>query len=164
MASGPLILPRSGCRGATDFHQDQTRLSMCSCCRIHDTLPPSHMHYSTSFQLPACMHCTKNIVPARSPRSSLSSATFVPAQSSDVGAADLGSKLSVKICGSKVPVTSASLRMPRYRWSGTLEPRSVAPRRVISEPRVLALTPESKGEFTSIERIFLEKGLNCKKK
>ena len=53
---------------------------------------------------------------------------------SKVGATDLGAELGAKICGSEVLATSTPPRMPRCAWPGTLEPRSVAPRRVTSEP------------------------------
>ena len=59
---------------------------------------------------------------------------------SEVGATDLGAELGAKICGSEVPATSTPPRMACCAWPGTSEPRSVAPRRVTSEPWVLAPT------------------------
>ena len=53
---------------------------------------------------------------------------------SEVGATDLGAELKAKICGSEVPVMSTPPRMPCCAWSGTSEPRSVAPIHVTSEP------------------------------
>ena len=46
-----------------------------------------------------------------------------------------------RIHGSEVPATSTPPRMTCYAWPGTSEPRSVASRRVTSEPWVLAPTP-----------------------
>jgi hypothetical protein len=68
---------------------------------------------------------------------------------SELGAKICGSDLEAKTYGSEIPITLASRRMPCCRWLGTSEPRSMALRRVISEPQVLAPTPRSKDEFTS---------------
>ena len=54
--------------------------------------------------------------------------------SSEVGAADLDVELGAKICDSEVLVTSTPPRMPCCACPGTSEPRSVAPKRVTSEP------------------------------
>ena len=53
---------------------------------------------------------------------------------SKVGATDLGAELGAKICCSEVPATSTPPRMAYCARPGTSEPRSVAPRRVTSEP------------------------------
>ena len=53
---------------------------------------------------------------------------------SEVEATDLGAELGAKICGSEVPATSTPPRMLCCARPGTSEPRSVAPRRVTSEP------------------------------
>ena len=53
---------------------------------------------------------------------------------SEVGATYLGAELGAKICGSEVAATLMPPRMPCCAWSGTSEPRSMAPRRVTSEP------------------------------
>jgi hypothetical protein len=45
-----------------------------------------------------------------------------------------GSDLGAKICGSEVPATLVPPRMPCCAWPGTSAPRSVALRRVTSEP------------------------------
>ncbi|XP_066359641.1 uncharacterized protein [Miscanthus floridulus] len=45
-----------------------------------------------------------------------------------------GSEVDVKICGAEVSTTSTSPKMPYCARSGTLEPRSVALRRVTSAP------------------------------
>ena len=53
---------------------------------------------------------------------------------SKVGATDLGAELGAKICGSEVSATSTPPRMACCARPGTSKPRSVAPRRVTSEP------------------------------
>ena len=45
-----------------------------------------------------------------------------------------GAKVGAKICGAEVPATSTPPRMPCCARPGTLELRSVAPRRVTSAP------------------------------
>jgi len=52
----------------------------------------------------------------------------------EVGATDLGAELGAKICGSEVPAMSIPPRMLFCARPVTSELRSVAPRRVTSEP------------------------------